>query len=253
MTPRPDTLNETARTVGGATHYVVASWERDFGVNAGLVGGWGRGDFSLTEMKDLDSLSPSWATLRDAMGYGRIVVSRQVHGNRVKVHSSAEAPGVSILDGFDGHLTVRAGTLLTVTVADCVPVFLAEPGTGTLALLHAGWRGIAAGMLEAGVEAVIAASGSSANDVVMHCGISICGSCYEVGPEVVEAVTGCHARQSEGLDLRGALCARGADLGLGQVTTSSLCTAHGDGKFYSHRASDGAAGRMLAYLGQPTA
>jgi YfiH family protein len=249
VTPTSNVLTETAERRGGVTHYVVAPWETDLGVRAGIVGGPGTGDFALVPGAPGDLLDH----LRSSLGFRRLVVARQVHGTRIRRHDNLERAGTEVLDGFDGHLTREEGILLAVTIADCVPVFLAHPTSGTVALVHAGWRGVASGMLEAGVRAVAEVGGGSLHDVVMHCGISICGGCYEVGPEVLQAVEGRASDEPKHVDLRQVLCRQAAQLGLTRVTASPLCTLHSEENFYSHRGSGGTAGRMLAYLGRPTA
>ena len=75
----------------------------------------------------------------------RFATARQVHGKRVLSHASCWS-GWLRGDAADGHLTMHRGIGLAVTVADCVPVFIAHP-SGAAALLHAGWRGTAAGIL----------------------------------------------------------------------------------------------------------
>jgi YfiH family protein len=184
-------------------------------------------------------------------GIDRLVVSRQVHGHVVGVHTSVP-PGVTLLDGQDAHATANRGVALALTVADCVPVYLIDPRARTIALAHCGWRGIAGGVLERAVEALAGLRESHVADIVMHCGISICGECYEVGSEVVVALGG----KGEGpahVDLRHALVNRARALGIRQVTVSPWCSAHHGDRFYSHRASKGADGRMVAYLGLPLA
>jgi hypothetical protein len=119
-----------------------------------------------------------------------------------------------------------------------------------VALLHAGWRGTAGGILGRGVEQLRGRTGCSSPDIVMHCGVGICGPCYEVGPEVMQ---GCGA-PTEGpgpwhLDLRERLSDQAQRLGLTQATTSGWCSAHDRASFYSHRASGGRDGRMVAYIG----
>jgi polyphenol oxidase len=117
-------------------------------------------------------------------------------------------------------------------------------------LLHAGWRGTAGGILGRGLERLLAAVRSDTADVIMHCGVGICGDCYEVGSEVM---LGCGAAaDGEGpwhLDLRDRLVEQARELGLAQVTTSGWCSAHDRPAFYSHRASGGTDGRMVAYIG----
>ena len=86
------------------------------------------------------------------------MLGNQVHGTEVR----AVGPGQGWVqcEGIDGWVTTSPGVLLTVTVADCIPVYLAVPGRG-VALLHAGWRGTAAGILERGVARLLGATKAS--------------------------------------------------------------------------------------------
>jgi hypothetical protein len=178
------------------------------------------------------------------------VLSHQVHGSAVGIHDAA-SNGLLMLDGLDGHTTQLGGLLLTVTVADCVPVYLAHPKGGAVALLHAGWRGVAAGIVEAGLTRLAARSDVSVAELVMHCGVSICGQCYEVGPEVALAVSGQRVSGPTHIDLRAEIVARAQALGVTMITQSSHCAAHDKNLFFSHRRSGGTDGRMVAYVGRP--
>ena len=189
-----------------------------------------------------------WLAFRRAMpGFSAIVLGNQVHG--VEVRQVGAAEGWIQIQGVDGWVSTSPGVMLTITVADCVPVYLAVANRA-VALLHAGWRGTAGGILERGVEALLAASGAAEPDVVMHCGVGICGDCYEVGSEVMN---GCGmAVDGSGpwhLDLRNVLIDQARRLGLADVSRSGWCSAHDRESFYSHRASRGQDGRMVAYLG----
>jgi copper oxidase (laccase) domain-containing protein len=86
--------------------------------------------------------------------------------------------------------------------------------------------------------------------VIMHCGVGICGACYEVGSEVM---IGCGlAAEGPGpwhLDLRDQLVEQAQAAGLRSVSCSSWCSAHHSEHFFSHRRSGGRDGRMVAYLG----
>jgi copper oxidase (laccase) domain-containing protein len=126
---------------------------------------------------------------------------------------------------------------------------LIVPGRG-LGLLHAGWRGTAGGILGRGIELLKSSTGCSPSEIVMHCGVGICGECYEVGSEVVEGCGGqAIAPGPWHIDLRERLIEQARDRGLSRVTTSGWCSAHDRQSFYSHRASVGADGRMVAYIG----
>lgn len=176
------------------------------------------------------------------IGAPRLATALQVHGATVTRHESG---WTGWLRGFgvDGHVTLARGTALAVTVADCTPVFVAH--ARGVALLHAGWRGTAAHILEVGLNA-LAGEGIPADECAVHLGPSICGGCYEVGPEVIEAVTGMRATGKALLDVRSVLAEQAHRLGVRDVTTSTSCTRCGERHFYSHRAGD--AGRNLGIL-----
>jgi copper oxidase (laccase) domain-containing protein len=84
----------------------------------------------------------------------------------------------------------------------------------------------------------------------MHCGVAICGRCYEVGSEVFQALELPVPATGRGLlDLRPVLERQARALGVARVSLSDFCSAHDAAHFFSHRASQGADGRMVAYLG----
>jgi copper oxidase (laccase) domain-containing protein len=211
----------------------------------------GRGfDLGLWSNQPVGEVMSRWlAFRRDMSEFPAIVLGNQVHG--VEVARLEAGQGWIHVQGIDGWVTTTPGTLLTVTIADCVPVYLIAPGRG-VALLHAGWRGTAGGILGAGVAQLSGATGSPVDHMIMHCGVGICGSCYEVGSEVM---LGCGvAARGPGpwhLDLRERLIGQARVLGLSQVTTSTWCSAHHRESFFSHRASCGSDGRMVAYIGIP--
>ncbi len=248
----PDTLPEQFLSDGGLSRCEIPSWRAEFGVAAGCTAGLDGFDLRLGADPPERAVMDRWEALpaRLGPGFGGLVVSRQVHGARLGLHREPH-DGVRVLDGLDGHVSDAAGLLLAVTVADCVPVYLLEPASGSLALLHAGWRGTAAGVLETGIETLCELAQVAPDDIVMHCGISICGACYEVGPEVFEAVVGERGDGPRGLDLREVLRLRALALGISRVSVSSWCSAHHADRFYSHRRSGGRDGRMAAYLGRP--
>ena len=260
---RPD--SGTAGAVSTLTEELVAGepprlelarWRHELGLVAGITGRGseaGRGfDLGLWSEAPVGEVMRRWRLFRAAVpGFSTVVLGNQVHGTEVRTVGAVG--GWLQVEGVDGWVTTSAGVLLTVTVADCIPVYLAIRGRG-IALLHAGWRGTAGGILERGVSALTRAAEAGVSKIVMHCGVGICGDCYEVGSEVM---TGC-GRSAEGsgpwhLDLGEVLTRQAAALGVGTVTRSSRCSAHERPTFYSHRASRGADGRMVAYLGIPEA
>lgn len=177
-----------------------------------------------------------------------VVRSRQVHGTRVRVHGSAPR-GFFLAAECDGHATRAPGLLLTATLADCVPVFLADPAARAVALLHAGWRGAAGGVVESGIAAMADAFGSDPARLSVHAGPAICGRCYEVGPEVFSALGLPPPSGPALLDLRERVRRRAVSAGVpsANVTTSNECTRCGDGRYFSHRGGD--QWRHLAFAG----
>lgn len=251
MTDGPRRLDETPIR-GRAPRHELAPWREQWGVVAGITLRTGGFDLGLHSPDPMGTVLDRWELLfGDLAGAFRgFTLGRQVHGTRVAVHAGP-IEGWLVQSGVDGHLTAVPGMLLLVTVADCVPVYLLHPPSRTVALLHAGWRGVAAGVLESGVRTLTELTGGAAADIVMHCGVSICGSCYEVGPEVHQAVRGKPTAGRQALDLRAELASRADRLGVRTVTQSGWCAAHDPDRFFSHRRSGGTDGRLAAYLGIP--
>ena len=234
----------------------LEEWRARFGLVAGLTVRGGNGGFSLglqTE-EPVGRVMGRWRAFLHGVrpAFPALQMARQAHTATVVWHEGV-APGWHVMDDVDGHATAQPGLLLAVTIADCVPVYLAAPGGTAFALLHAGWRGVAAGILERGVGMLAGRAGVGATDLALHLGVAICGGCYEVGPEVVLAIEGRRTRRPVQLDLRDALAARAAKLGIRDVSRSPHCTACSRDRFFSHRGSDGRDGRMVAYLGRPQA
>lgn len=215
-------------------------------------------DLGLFGTQPVGAAMSRWRSLRHALGMPNVATALQVHAADLAVHETAGPPGLHVGAGVDGHLTRRAGLLLAVSVADCVPVSVVDAERRAVAMLHAGWRGAAAGILERALKAMASSFGSRAADVHVHLGPAICGACYEVGPEVHRAVRpGRDAPAGPApIDLRGALADRAAAAGVpaAQLTVSTLCTRCGGSRrgsgpadFFSHRG--GRAERQMGVLG----
>jgi polyphenol oxidase len=239
---------------GPVPRFELSSWREGSGLVAGITGRGsepGSGfDLGLWSDAPVGGTMRRWQAFRQTSpDFHHVMLGLQVHG--VEVMTAGSGPGWTLVEGIDGWVTTTPGVLLTVTVADCIPVYLSAPRRG-VALLHAGWRGTAGRILARGVERLCAVAGADPADLIMHCGVGICGKCYEVGSEVMQ---GCGI-PIEGpgpwhLDLREQLAAQALRLGITRVTGSTWCSAHDRDRFYSHRASAGRDGRMVAFLGIP--
>lgn len=250
---------EPAAPVGpeGFPVRTLAPWEERFdGLAAGLtVRGEGAGgeaaDFGLATVPSAWVFHRRLEALATQLGFPGIAVARQVHGAAVVCLEPTPEGGVRVPGEADGLLTGGEGLLLVVTAADCVPVWLLDPASGGLALLHAGWRGVAAGVLRAGVRAMGARFGADPGTLLVHLGPAICGECYEVGPEVLEALGRGAGPTGGHVDLRDELAGRAGDLGVtaASVSRSSWCTRCDADQFHSHRGRGEDAGRMAAFVG----
>ncbi|HEX6688542.1 MAG TPA: polyphenol oxidase family protein [Solirubrobacterales bacterium] len=167
----------------------------------------------------------------------RIVSSRQVHSAELAFH---DAPTAEVRVA-DGHVIQRPGPIGLVYTADCLPVAVAGPGG--VAILHCGWRGLAAGIVSRGAEAV------GATHAAVGPGIGPC--CYEVGDEVSTAFAGLGDGIAQGrmLDLPEVTRRLLRRAGVEQIESEDICTSCEPELFFSHR-RDGGPGRQggLAWI-----
>jgi len=186
-------------------------------------------------------------------------LARQVHSAtvlRVEADRLGQGPPEARppLGEGDGLVTTDPGVVLAVLTADCAPVLLADPAARVVGAVHAGWRGLAAGVVEAGVAAM-AGLGADPARCVGLVGPAVGGCCYEVGPEVRDAVG---ARLPAALattrDGRPALDpAAGAAqalrrAGVGQLRVAGECTFDLEERFFSHRRDHGRSGRQAGLI-----
>jgi YfiH family protein len=179
--------------------------------------------------------------LASALGFepGQIAFARQVHATRLVDHRSGSPEGPV---EADGHVVAEPGLAPLVFVADCLPVAMSGPGG--VAIVHAGWRGLAGGIIAAGAGAV------GATRAAVGPGIGPC--CYEVGEEVLAAFAPLGEGVAEGrmLDLPEVAHRLLAEVGIEQVESAGLCTSCEEELFFSHRRDEGRTGRQagIAWL-----
>jgi purine-nucleoside/S-methyl-5'-thioadenosine phosphorylase / adenosine deaminase len=194
--------------------------------------------------------------LASALGFApeHVAFGLQVHGLNLATHD-----GPPLVCSFrsdsgqkeqlappevDGHVITRPGIAGLVFVADCLPVALRGPGG--VAMVHAGWRGLAGGILDSAAEAV------GATDAAIGPGIGPC--CYEVGEEVLAAFApyGPGIAHGRMLDLPEAARRALGAAGVKAVESANLCTSCEADLFFSHRRDRGRTGRQagIAWLGE---
>ena len=235
-------MTGTTASPGPAPDAEVVDAFRDLGVTA-FTTGRDAGSYGTHSDEPVREVLARWAALRSRLGATRLATAAQVHGAAVLEHEGGWS-GWLRGDAADGHLALRAGTAMAVTVADCVPVFVAHP-SGATAILHSGWRGTAAGITERAIHR-LESLGCAASALRVHLGPAICGACYEVSPDVARQLTGRDPGRSVTLNLRELIAQRVHALGVTSVSVSPFCTRCDNDRLYSHRAGD--AGRQLAVI-----
>jgi hypothetical protein len=179
---------------------------------------------------------------------------RQVHGKRVCVVTPASAArarsaGADELERADGQATRARGIALAALTADCLPVAVA--GTGAVAMLHAGWRGLSEGVIAAGVQALRELGAEGPLSAAIGPGAGPC--CYEVGDEVHRAFAELPpaVHRATKLDLKAIATHQLLDAGVAEIHDLAVCTICSDPTLlFSHRRDRGVTGRQagIAWL-----
>ena len=196
---------------------------------------------------DPDVQARNRTTLAERVGAPTAAWLYQVHGTDVGVIDDPEqAAQRPRMDGRATRLRTVAPAALS---ADCLPVAIA--GGGAVAMVHAGWRGLAAGVLESGVRAVRDLADRPDVSLAAAIGPGAGPCCYQVGPEVFDAFAAHpEARHDDRIDLKAIAAARLRAAGAREVHDLGLCTICGPELFFSHRRDRGVTGRQggLAWL-----
>jgi hypothetical protein len=188
---------------------------------------------------------------------GPICWLQQVHGISVHqadgaVQSHAQVPPIA-----DAAITMQAGQVLAIMTADCLPMLLADANGRIVGAVHAGWRGLAAGVIEATVDAMRARLGEDA-ELLAWLGPAIGPASFEVGQEVMEAFCKQDGQASSAFmpgpaagkywaDLYALARRRLVSRGVTRVSGGELCTVRDPARFYSHR-RDRRTGRMASLI-----
>lgn len=182
--------------------------------------------------------------LCERLGLRWLCASRQTHGSRVHVVNELQGTGgAPVALDADAHATARSGVGVMVLAADCLPIAIG--GMGAVVVVHAGWRGLAGGVIEQAVGALRALTGASELTAIVGPAAGAC--CYEVGPEVHAALgVDSHART---VDLRAHAHERLRAVGVANVQSLDVCTIC-DERCFSHRRERERAGRqaVIAWL-----
>lgn len=277
MIPLPQTGTLSPHIVGEVVYYGFPALEALPFVRHGFstrLGGVSEGiyasmNLSYTRGDDPARVRENFARICGAMGLdaGQVVLSAQEHHiNLVNVTAADAGRGVNRerFTDVDGLLTDEPGVVLCTQYADCVPLFFADPVRRAVGVVHAGWRGTAAGIGAVAVERLCRDYGCRREDILAGIGPSIGPCCFEVDTPVYEAFAGrpewdgaCFRRaERDGtekfhIDLwrvnRRILEAAGVKAD--HITVTDLCTRCHPDLFWSHRATGGQRGSLAAFIG----
>jgi hypothetical protein len=182
------------------------------------------------------------------------VYLRQVHGTRVVRLGRADAAPDAAVHEADASISTEPGIACAILVADCLPVLFTAPAARGVGATHAGWRGLAAGVLEASVEALCNAAGCAPGELQAWLGPSIGSARFQVGGDVLAAFGAAPAGDPRFVpeqpgrwlaDLPGLARARLQAIGVVAVSGGGWCTVAEPLRFFSYR-RDRVTGRMAA-------
>ena len=232
-----------------------------FGVGAVMTtraGGVSAAPFDTFNLRDglgdtAAAVAANHAALALAVGRTPVFLN-QVHGTRVVRLTQADAMPGALVHQADASVTTEPGLACAVQVADCLPVLFAAPGVRGVGAAHAGWRGLAAGVLEATVHALCEAAGCAPHELHVWLGACIGPQRFEVGADVRSAFGAAasarfvqHAAGKWLADLPGLARDRLQAAGVRAVSGGGWCTASDASRFFSYR-RDGVTGRMAALV-----
>lgn len=159
--------------------------------------------------------------------------AEQIHGTAVAVVPGSPqilAPdGLPVVPGVDGLLTIEAGVVLTIYIADCGPIWLADRKTGAIGLLHSGKKGTEGNIFKQALETMVEKFGTRPEDVISVLGPCIRPPHYDV-------------------DFAGEIARQASRAGVGNFLDCGLDTAADLDHFYSYRLESGKTGRMVALI-----
>lgn len=238
---------------------------RQGGVSEGIYASM---NLSFTRGDEESAVKENYERLARAMGFKTedIVCSDQTHTANIRIVTKDDRGKGLIRErdykDVDGMITNVPGIVLAAFFADCVPIYLVDPVTRSIGLLHSGWKGTVNNIIKNGIRAMKHAYGTKPGNLLAAIGPSICGSCYEIGEDVAEqfrrAYPAAQYRQMIRDDRNGKyhldlwMACRFNLMGSGvpkeHILEGNLCTCCNPDFLFSHRASGGKRGNLGAFL-----
>lgn len=209
-----------------------------------------KGVFCTREISEGVSPTPEATRERldELLPGSRIYVLDQVHSDTIVLAQDIAAESIPSADGIISRDT---DSVLCIRTADCVPVLLWGHDTPLIGAVHAGWRGLAKGIVKKGIELM---HSFGAGEIYADIGPCIGVCCYEIGRDVADVFRPedvIRSGSSMYLDLAGAAMSQCLDAGMSRhaVRSVNICTACHEEQFFSYRREGDAAGRNLSLIG----
>ena len=168
---------------------------------------------------------------KHSINHNKIVFANQIHGTMIKKVSNADS-GTFIKD-CDGLITDDKSIYLCIFTADCMPVFLASRDYSVVSLVHAGWRGLAAKILENAIISFKNDFGISPRDIFAYIGPHINKCCYQISNDLKKVFS--LSEEEDYLSLSNKAQEQLKQLGLAHIYINSNCTCHQTDTFFSYR------------------
>jgi purine-nucleoside/S-methyl-5'-thioadenosine phosphorylase / adenosine deaminase len=190
-------------------------------------------DVSHDKAEVLKRLDVAHREIRNATGFGDwpLFTAEQIHGNKIAViDRCSRGPVGREFPACDGIITNQCGVALGIYVADCCAVYIVDPKTPAIGLVHSGRKGTKVGVVTSAIRQMIERFGSDPANMIVQLSPCIRPPHYDID-FAAEIVQQCRT------------------LGVNEIQDSRICTACDLGRYYSYRAEKGKTGRMFAVLG----
>lgn len=200
------------------------------------------------------------AAARLGVAPGSILYASQVHGADVLAVTGAETRDEVLARSADAVLAAEPGVACGVRSADCVPILVGDPATGSVVAVHSGWKGTVLDVVGAGVRALLATGAGRPEAFVAAIGPHVRVCCFEVGPDVADAIAAAApldraavVREGDGkprVDLCAVVRAQLSRAGMSAARVDDVpgCTVCEPERFHSYRRSGPRSGRMLSAI-----
>ena len=179
----------------------------------------------------------------------KIVSPQQVHSSEVKV---VDVPGK--IPFTDAIISTSKSVVLSIQVAACIPLYLADPDNNVIGIVHAGWRGIEKGIVANSINKMITL-GADNNRIIAYIGPSIQKCCFEIGPEVAKKfpinfqINSSYDRSFLDLQKLTKNILINNSISYNNIISSNECTKCNSDKYFSYRNTGLKSGRMIGIIG----